>query len=285
MEEYHQQSSLHFLPLLLTVVYYIIRLSVVPSAAGKWITFFLLIWQPAVTVVAYCFKFMEVNCPLWERNRFLILFYWTNLITYYLESLFIWFAFTLDLAHEVAPVIEKELPDASSIKVVLVYLLAARVAFGSKLVSFFEHQVCSGVEEAIAGLGTQTDAGERDDGHTIGVEEPVAGTSSTSTGAEGRDEGTSSTLTATMGRDKGLSSTSTGTEGRDEGTSSTSTGTEGRDEGTSSTLIGTEGRDEGTSSTSTGTEGRDEGTSSTLTGTEGRDEGTSSTLTGTEGRD
>ena len=131
---------------------------------------------------------------------------------YYLESLFIWFAFTLDLAHEVAPVIEKELPEASSIKVVLVYLLAARVAFGSKLASFFGHKVCCGVEEVVAGLGTQTDTGEQGDGasigHTTGMKEPVAGPSSTSTGTEGRDEGTSSTSTRIEGRDESTSSTS-----------------------------------------------------------------------------
>ena len=157
------RSFLRILPsLILTEIYYIIRLSIVPSHAGRAISFFLLVWQAAMTLVAYRFRYIRPvkwNEPAGCLNKFLYLFYWINLLTYYLESLFVWFAFTLDLAHEVAPVIEKELPDASSIKVVIVYLLSARVLFGTRLVSCFGHKICYGdrdLERGSASVETQT---------------------------------------------------------------------------------------------------------------------------------
>ena len=157
------RSFLSILPsLFLTEIYYIFQLSVVSSHTGRAITFFFLSWHAEMTLVAYCFKYMrpvERNEQARCLNKFLCLFYWISLLTYYSESLFIWFAFTLDLAQEVAPVIEKELPHASSIKVVIVYLLAARVFFGASLVSCFGHKIFYGdraLERGSASVETQT---------------------------------------------------------------------------------------------------------------------------------
>ena len=74
------RSFLRILPsLILTEIYYIIRLSVVPSHAGRAISFFLPVWQGAMTLVAYRFRYIRPvkwNEPAGCLNKFLYLFYW-----------------------------------------------------------------------------------------------------------------------------------------------------------------------------------------------------------------
>ena len=136
------------------------RISLAASVLGKIISASMVLWMIAMFLDLLCLnytprvhwrgKFCDQNC--WDsfRNNICCLFYWISLIMFFLEALYLWIAVALDVAHQVAPLIEKEYPDEPRIKGIIVLGLGFNLAFHSNLVSFFWNKIFHGDKDLLS---------------------------------------------------------------------------------------------------------------------------------------
>ena len=154
--------SLVFL-LVVTTGYYIFRTVVGTSGFGRAIGIAMCFW-PGTMFIAFLFfnftpraPFFEENCDpppslrfrencwsgltgfcglLKEHARFIL--YWFAILIYFCEAMFVWVDVALDVAHEVAPLIEKEFQGESwRFKGVVVFLVTFSFAFHSRMLSLY----------------------------------------------------------------------------------------------------------------------------------------------------
>ena len=138
------------------------RISLAASVLGKIISASMVIWMIAMFLDLLCLnytprvhwrgKFCDPNC--WDnfRNNICCLFYWISLIMFFLEALYLWIAVALDVAHQVAPLIEKEYPNEPRIKGIIILGLGFNLAFHSNLVSFFWNKIFHGDKDLLSEL-------------------------------------------------------------------------------------------------------------------------------------
>ena len=106
------------------------RISLAASVLGKIISASMVLWMIAMFLDLLCLNyaprvhwrgtFCYPNC--WDnfRNNICCLFYWISLIMFFLEALYLWIAVALDVAHQVASLIENEYPNEPRIKGIIV---------------------------------------------------------------------------------------------------------------------------------------------------------------------
>ena len=136
------------------------RISLAASVLGKIISASMVLWMIAMFLDLLCLNytprvhwigtFCDPNC--WDnfRNNICCLFYWISLIMFFLEALYLWIAVALDVAHQVAPLIEKEYPNEPRIKGIIVLGLGFNLAFHSSLVSFFWNKIFHGDKDLLS---------------------------------------------------------------------------------------------------------------------------------------
>ena len=143
----------------ITLAYYIYRCVIAPSDAVNKVTSALLIfWLCAMIGVVRRLNYINrvdwkggtccwccpQSCPSCLCDNICFFFYWIALITFFLEALCMWIAVALDVAHEVAPLINQKFEDEPRIKGILVLVLGFRLAFHSNMLSFFWNKIFYG---------------------------------------------------------------------------------------------------------------------------------------------
>ena len=88
-------------------------------------------------------------CSVFSAEMYCV-FYWIAVITFFLEVMCMWIAVALDVAHEVAPLIEKKFEGESRIKGALILLLGFSMAFHSNLLSFFWNKIFHGDKDLLS---------------------------------------------------------------------------------------------------------------------------------------
>ena len=88
-------------------------------------------------------------CSVFPAEMYCV-FYWIVIITFFLEVMCMWIAVALDVAHEVAPLIEKKFEGESRIKGALILLLGFSIAFHSNLLSFFWNKIFHGDKDLLS---------------------------------------------------------------------------------------------------------------------------------------
>ena len=155
--------SLAFL-LLTAVAYHGYRTSLV-SGMGRAISISLIFWM-LLTFRVLCRlnytprvqwrgKSCYKNCRERCRKNICCYFYWISLTTFFLEASYMWIAVALDVAHEVAPLIEKEYPEEPRIKGIIMIGLGFNLAFHSHLVSFFWDKMFHGDKDLLSDPGSK----------------------------------------------------------------------------------------------------------------------------------
>ena len=152
-------GSLMFL-LLVTLVYYFIRIYTTKSEkTGVAISILVFIWPVATVLLVCCLNFLP--CVYWTSTRqshytlawwkdclsnnsnFLI--YWLALVMYLIEISIKVISIMLDVAHEVAPLIQSNFPvEYGRFRGVMVIVIGFRLAFHLRLLSFFWHKLFHG---------------------------------------------------------------------------------------------------------------------------------------------
>ena len=134
--------------LLMTIGYYIFRALIAPSGLGKAIAGMLCLWLFVTVGVLWNFNFTPrvrlTKDSSWTRRKLvgknaLFFFCWSALLIYFFEALAFWLAVALDVAHQVAPLIEKRFHAGESwqFRGGVVFLIGLGLAFHSKLLSFY----------------------------------------------------------------------------------------------------------------------------------------------------
>ena len=141
-----------FLLIIPTSIYYAFRIaSGVSGGKNRGTSSILLIWPTIMWIVVWALNYTSkvrigtdlTNCPNnWSPNccsrvhRAIWFFYWTSIIMYLCETFFKLLSVMLDVAYDLAPVIERRFPD-ESLKGIIAILSGLRLAFHSKLFVFF----------------------------------------------------------------------------------------------------------------------------------------------------
>ena len=143
----------------ITLAYYIYRSVIAPSdAVNKAISVLEIFWLCTMIGVIRrlnyiprvdwegetCCRCCPQSCPSCLCDNICFFFYWIALITFFLEALCTWIAVALDVAHEVAPLINQKFEDEPRIQGILVLVLGFSLAFHSKMLSFFWNKIFHG---------------------------------------------------------------------------------------------------------------------------------------------
>ena len=143
----------------ITLAYYIYRCVIAPSdVINKAISVLEILWLCTMIGVVRrlnyihrvdwngqirC-RFCPHFCPSCLCHNICFFFYWIALITFFLETLCMWIAVALDVAHEVAPLINQKFEDEPRIKGILVLVLGFSLGFHSNMLSFFWNKIFHG---------------------------------------------------------------------------------------------------------------------------------------------
>lgn len=188
-------GSLIFL-LLVSWVYYIIRIYTTKSdKTSVSISILIFLWLPVTVLVICCLNYLprvhwikthrSRNTLVWWKDCLLkntnFIIYWLALVMYFVEITCKVASIMLDVAHEVAPLIQNTLPDESEkYRGVMVIVIGFRLAFHVRILTFFWQKLFHGekdlftepneklIEESLV-QKQQTDALER----TVTLEEIV----------------------------------------------------------------------------------------------------------------
>ena len=155
-------GSLVFL-LLISLVYYIIRIySTKSDRISVSISILVFLWLPVTVLVICCLNYLpRVHwtktgfscCTLawWKdclikNSNFII--YWLALVMYFVEVTCKVAAIMLDVAHDVAPLIQNHLPDESQkFRGVMVIVIGFRLAFHVRILTFFWQKLFHGEKD------------------------------------------------------------------------------------------------------------------------------------------
>ena len=166
-----------FIFLLLTsLVYYIIRIySTRSEKTSVSISILVFLWPPVIVLVICCLNYLprphwtKTSLPrytlewckdcLSKNSNFFI--YWLALVVYFVEITCKAGATMLDVAHDVAPLIQNKFPDESGqFRGVMVVVIGFRLAFHIRVLSFFWQKLFHGEKDLFS------------EPHTNLVEEP-----------------------------------------------------------------------------------------------------------------
>ncbi|CAB3978184.1 Hypothetical predicted protein [Paramuricea clavata] len=87
---------------------------------------------------------IRYDCGCSAKKK-LFFFYWISLLGYFFEVAVIWFLVALQVAHQLAPLIEEKFPDASLlVKAIIVLTLGLVVSFISRMLFFFWQKLFHG---------------------------------------------------------------------------------------------------------------------------------------------
>ena len=155
-------GSLIFL-LLISWVYYIIRIYTTKSdKTSVSISILIFLWLPVTVLVICCLNYLprvhwtqphrSRNTMVWWKNcltknsNFII--YWLALVMYFIEITCKVASIMLDVAHEVAPLIQNTLPDESEkYRGVMVIVIGFRLAFHVRILTFFWQKLFHGEKD------------------------------------------------------------------------------------------------------------------------------------------
>lgn len=147
------------------ISYHGYRTSLVTSGLGRAISISLMFWMVAMFLDLCCLNYTPRvqwrGCTCYEkclqryRKNTCWYFYWISLITSFLEASYMWVAVALNVAHELAPLIEKEYPDEPRIKGLIMIGLGFNLAFHSHLVSFFWNKMFHGDKDLLSDPGSK----------------------------------------------------------------------------------------------------------------------------------
>ena len=171
-----------FVLLLLTTGYYIFRASLGPSGPGRKIAIALCFWPGTMLTALLLFNFtprvpcdccfgncsfrkccsfcknccknfrcsFDCCCQFFTKHAVFVL-YWFALLIYFLESLLMWVAVAFDVAHEVAPLIEKQYEgDSWRFHGVVVFFIAFSFAFHSRMLSLYWNKIFHGDKDLLS---------------------------------------------------------------------------------------------------------------------------------------